>query len=270
MFSFRCDELEVVVYESNDALGAAAADDLAGILRERVAQQGEASVILATGNSQLSFAKALSSKDGIPWDRISVFHMDEYLGLSDQHPASFRRYIRRQLTDIVHPRAFYGMEGDAPDMEREMERYAALLQEKAPVACVLGIGENGHLAFNDPPANFADPQPLRIIELAPASRQQQVGEGHFPALDDVPQQAVTLTIPVLLGVPHVLCVVPERRKAEAVCKTLQGPVGPDCPASIMRTMAHVRVYLDQDSSSQLDLAQATMARAGPLSAPLRG
>jgi glucosamine-6-phosphate deaminase len=159
MFSFRCDELEVVVYESNDALGAAAADDLAGILRERVAQQGEASVILATGNSQLSFAKALSSKDGIPWDRISVFHMDEYLGLSDQHPASFRRYIRRQLTDIVHPRAFYGMEGDAPDMEREMERYAALLQEKAPVACVLGIGENGHLAFNDPPANFADPQP---------------------------------------------------------------------------------------------------------------
>jgi glucosamine-6-phosphate deaminase len=262
MLSFRCDEMDVVVHDSNDALGAAAADDLAAILGAHVAEQGEAAVILATGNSQLSFIKALRGKEGIPWDRISVFHLDEYLGLSDQHPASFRYYIRRQLTDVVRPRAFYALEGDAPDIEREMERYAALLKEKAPVACVIGIGENGHLAFNDPPANFADPNPLRIIELAPASRRQQVGEGHFPTYDDVPRQAVTLTIPVLLGVPHVLCVVPEGRKAEAVRKTLQDPIGPDCPASIMRTMAHVKVYLDPASALLLDLARGTGVHAG--------
>jgi glucosamine-6-phosphate deaminase len=177
--------------------------------------------------------------------------MDEYLGMSDQHPASFPRYIREKLVDHVIPRAFYPMRGGAADVEAELARYAALLEEHPPDACVLGIGENGHLAFNDPPADFETEASIHVVGLDRRCRMQQVGEGHFATLADVPRQAISLTVPALLAAERVLAVVPEARKAEAVRAALEGPVTPACPASILRTQAHVTMYLDTESASLL-------------------
>ncbi len=249
--TFKADQMQVKVYDSSDELGEAAADDLAQILDTAISERGETAIIVATGNSQLSFMKALRARDGIDWDKVRVFHMDEYLGIAPDHSASFRRYIREELTDVVHARAFYGVEGDAPDVEAELARYTALLRQYEPVACVLGIGENGHLAFNDPPADFDCPQLIQVVTLAETARLQQVGEGHFPSLEEVPEQALTLTIPALLDPPFVLAVVPEARKAPAVRAALEGPVTPDCPASFLRTREHVTLYLDAESVALL-------------------
>jgi glucosamine-6-phosphate deaminase len=249
--TLHIDRIPVHIFPSGEALGGRAAADLATILRAALEDKGEASVILATGNSQLQFMEALRARDDVPWDRVVVFHMDEYLGMSDQHPASFPLYIREKLVDHVHPRAFYPMRGDAPDVEAELARYAALLEAHPPDACVLGIGENGHLAFNDPPADFETEEVIHVVDLDRRCRMQQVGEGHFATLDDVPRQAISLTVPALLAPAHVLAVVPEQRKAEAVRAALQGPVAPGCPASILRTQPHVTLYLDTESASLL-------------------
>lgn len=245
------DRMRVSTYDSSDALGQAAADDLVGILRLAIAERGETAIIVATGNSQLTFMKALRARGDVAWDKVRVFHMDEYLGMSERHPASFRRYIREKLTDVVHPLAFYGIEGDAQDPETELARYSELMDRYEPVACVLGIGENGHLAFNDPPADFEIDRTIHIVTLTGRCREQQVGEGHFESLSHVPEQAITLTVPALLRPQHVLAVVPEARKAAAVKAALEGPVTPDCPASILRTQAHVKLYLDPKSASLL-------------------
>jgi glucosamine-6-phosphate deaminase len=245
------EQMEVGIWESNAAMGKAAASDLARILRRAIVELGEAALIVATGNSQLTFMEALRGEPGIAWDCVTIFHMDEYLGMPEEHPASFRRFIREKLAGPVGAHRFYGIAGDADDIGVEMERYRRLLEEHRPVACVLGIGENGHLAFNDPPANFASTRVMRVVTLAESARRQQVGEGHFATLADVPTQALTLTIPALLAPPHVLGVVPEARKAEAVRRALEGPVTPDCPASILRTHSNVRLYLDRGSASRL-------------------
>ena len=252
MKTVQYERIQVTIHDSNDAMGTAAADDLTDILVDAIATHGKASVILATGNSQLSLVTALRQKPGIAWDQVAVFHMDEYLGISAQHPASFRRYFQAKLVPFVHPRVFYGIKGDTRDVEAELARYTALLGEHQPVACVLGIGENGHLAFNDPPADFDTDRVIQVVTLDETCRQQQVGEGHFPTLNDVPEQAITLTVPALLKPTHVLGVVPEARKARAVKAALEGPVTPDCPASILRTVPHVRLYLDRHSASLLE------------------
>ncbi|MBN1641373.1 MAG: glucosamine-6-phosphate deaminase [Anaerolineae bacterium] len=249
--TLHVDPIPVHVFATNRALGARAADDLAAIIAEAIDERDHASLILATGNSQLSFMKALRRKPGIAWDRVVVFHMDEYLGMSSDHPASFPKYIREKLTDHVQPRAFYAIRGDAPDVEAELERYTALLARYPADACVLGIGENGHLAFNDPPADFETTETIHVVNLDRTCRMQQVGEGHFTSLEDVPRQALSLTVPALLAPAHVLAVVPEARKAQAVKTSLEGPVTPDCPASILRTKPHVTMYLDVDSAALL-------------------
>jgi glucosamine-6-phosphate deaminase len=251
MRTFQVDRMPVMVFSSNEELGARAAEDLGAILAPIIAERGLASVVLATGNSMLSLMQALRELD-IAWNKVVVFHMDEYLGMSERHPASFPRYIREKLTDIVRPRAFFPMRGDAPDVYQEIERYTDLMRQYPPDVTVLGIGENGHLAFNDPPADFETREVVRVVDLDPRCRLQQVGEGHFATLDDVPQQALSMTVPALLAPPRVLAVVPEARKAEAVRGALQGPVTPDCPASILRTQSHVTLYLDRDSASLLD------------------
>jgi glucosamine-6-phosphate deaminase len=245
------DKMTVAIFDSDDGLASSAAHDLALILSEAVSNNGSASIILATGNSQLPFIKALRVIPSIPWKRITVFHMDEYIGVSDAHPASFRRYMREELADVVHPLMLCGIIGDAPDVAAEMARYSELLREHDPVACVLGIGENGHLAFNDPPADFSASELVHVVSLADASRRQQVGEGHFSRVDDVPHKAISLTIPALLRPAHVLAVVPEKRKANAVRAALEGEVSPECPASILRTRSNARLYLDSDSASLL-------------------
>jgi glucosamine-6-phosphate deaminase len=244
-------QAQVEVFYNGTDLGVKAAHDLAAILKETLADKGEASIIVATGNSQLQFMAALREIPAIDWSKVRVFHMDEYVGMSDTHPASFRLYIREKLTDIVRPLAFYGVEGDAPDLEAELERYTNLLERYPADACVMGIGENGHLAFNDPPADFDTDETIHVVELDQRCRMQQVGEGHFRTIDDVPKQALSLTVPALIKPPHVLVVVPEQRKAEAVKAALEGPVTPNCPASILQRQANATIYLDRESSSLL-------------------
>jgi glucosamine-6-phosphate deaminase len=243
--------LRVGIFDDPVQLGEQAAADLAAALCSAIAARGQATVIVATGNSQLEFMRALRRRSDIAWQDVRVLHMDEYLGVSASHPASFRRYLHTHLIDAVHPGAFYGVQGDAPDVEAELDRYTRLLRAYPPDACVLGIGENGHLAFNDPPADFSTTELIHVVTLDEPCRRQQVGEGYFATLDDVPRQALSLTVPALLSARQVLAVVPERRKALPVRDALEGPVTPACPASILQRQAHAYLYLDQESSSLL-------------------
>src|SRR3954471_16423022 len=223
--TFTVEALAVRVYASQSDL----ARDVAGIahacLNEVLAQQSSAAVILATGNSQIQFLEALIALGGIDWSKITLFHMDEYLGIDANHTASFRRYMRERVEARVKPRVFNYIAGDALLPLDECERYAKLLQAQPIDLCCLGIGENGHLAFNDPPvANFLDPHRVKLVQLDDACRQQQTNEGHFPNIAAVPQYAFTLTVPALCAAKRMLCVAPEKRKAKAVRDALRGPI----------------------------------------------
>ena len=252
MLSLKYGELDVHVAVSNDELSAAAAEAFASAVRCALMEKAEIAVILATGNSQLSFARIVGERDDIDWSRISILHMDEYLGMREGHPASFRRWIQENIVQRVGPKAFHGVQGDHEPVEEELERYAGLLRELDPAICVMGIGENGHLAFNDPPADFETRDLIRVADLDEACRKQQVGEGHFASLEDVPHQALTLTVHALLRPETVLVLTPAARKARAVKVTLEGPVTPSCPASILQTQPQAHLYLDQESASLLD------------------
>lgn len=244
-------QLSVAVYPDNRSLGAAAAAKAAQILRNAIEAKGYANAILATGNSQMTMLKELRNAD-VDWSKVKLFHMDEYIGLPPDHSASFRRFLHEKIVDFVKPAAFYGVQGDADDIPAECARYADLLRRNPADLCCLGIGENGHIAFNDPPyADFSDPYWVKVVELDEMSRKQQVGEGHFPTLDAVPRQAITLTIPALLAARRMLCIAPEMRKAVPVREALTGPITTRCPASILRSVSHVRLYLDRDSASLL-------------------
>jgi glucosamine-6-phosphate deaminase len=244
-------EMSVVVHADEAALGRAAAEQAARVLREAVAANGEARAMFATGNSQLAFVGALPRED-VPWDRVTVFHMDEYVGVGPDHPAGFQRWIRERV-GVFHPRAAHYLDGRA-DPGEECRRYAERMADGPLDLCCLGIGENGHLAFNDPGiADFTDPLDVKVVTLDGDCRRQQVDEGHFPDLDSVPAQAMTVTIPALLRAATVLAIVPEARKAAPVHAALTGPVETTCPASILRTCPHVTLHLDQDSAALLSL-----------------
>jgi len=251
----RYGELEVVVHQSAEALGRGAAGRAAAAIRKEVDSRGRAAVVLATGNSQRGFLASLTSFE-LPWEKVSILHMDEYVGISEDHPASFRRYLREHIVEPVQPAAFYGIEGDAPDLEAELRRYEALLRAQEPCLCVLGIGENGHLAFNDPPADFHTTELVHEVTLDEACRRQQVGEGYFPDVAVVPARALSLTVPALLAPPTVIAVVPEARKAAAVRNTLEGPVSPACPASALRGAPNASLHLDPDSAGLLTASRS--------------
>jgi glucosamine-6-phosphate deaminase len=252
--------LPVHVEPTNRAMGQVAAQQFADLVDTYVQERGDIAVILATGNSQLTFLDALTSMPDVPWSRITVLHMDEYLGMAEDHPASFRRYMSEKLLARVSPKAFHGMRGDAASPEEEIERYTALLRDLEPVICVMGIGENGHLAFNDPPADFETDALVHVVTLDDACRAQQVGEGYFAGVDDVPAQAITLTVPALVQPSSVLVLAPEARKATAVARALEGPVTPDCPASLITTLTNTVLYLDEDSAAELSSRAAEPAR----------
>jgi glucosamine-6-phosphate deaminase len=189
--------------------------------------------------------------DGVPWSDTIVFHMDEYVGVGPDHPAGFERWIRERIVDPARPKAAYYVEG-LGDAGAECARYTDLLRTHPLDLCCLGIGENGHLAFNDPPvADFVDPRDVKVVELDAACRRQQVDEGHFPDIEAVPLHAITVTIPALLRAGRVLAIVPEVRKAEPVRDALTGPVSTRCPASALRTITHATIHLDPGSASLL-------------------
>ena len=248
----KYDKLPVAIYRSNQDMGQAAAGDARELMIKAIAQKGEANIILATGNSQLTFLAALRGLDGIDWSKVRVFHMDEYLGIDPGHPASFPLFLKKHLLDVVKPGAFHAVPNNPDNVEQACRDYEALLKAYPVDMVALGFGENGHLAFNDPPyALFDDPVWVKVIELAEASRRQQVGEGHFGTLEDVPTRAITLTIPALLAAKSVLCLVPEARKAKAVRACLTEPISEDRPGSILRRVNHAQLYLDQDSAARL-------------------
>jgi glucosamine-6-phosphate deaminase len=248
---FRVGVLDVRVYESAGTLARAACDDTIAALATAVDERGDASIMLATGNSQLAFLAELITRHEIDWTRVTAFHMDEYVGLPGSHPASFQRYMRERVAAHLPLRAFHYLDGSA-EPEREARRYGELLAGHPLDVCCAGIGENGHLAFNDPPvADFDDPVPVKVIELERASREQQVREGHFVTIDDVPTHAITVTIPALLAARRLLVVVPERRKADPVRRTLTDPISTACPATILRRRPHATLYLDTESAAAL-------------------
>lgn len=250
--SFKVDKLPVGVYADECAAGAAAAADMTAIIRDAVAERGRANLILATGNSQLAFLRALRAADGIDWSKVTVFHMDEYIGIDPGHRASFPRFLRQHFFDHVGGATFHPISGDAGRVAAICAEYEQQLRANPADAVALGWGENGHLAFNDPPyAEFDDPVWVKAIRLDEVSRRQQHGEGHFDSLDEVPTHAITLTIPALLAAKRVLCIVPEARKAKAVHECLTLPVSEDRPGSVLRTVEHAQLYLDPDSAARL-------------------
>ena len=244
--------LEVRSFPDRSAMGSAAADLVADAIRAACATRGEARVIFACAPSQNEFLDALARRP-VAWARVTVFHMDEYVGLRADHPQSFRHYLRTHLLErIAEPQAVHLIRAEN-DPLHEAARYGKMLAEKPIDVACLGIGENGHLAFNDPPvADFRDPELVKIVELDAICRQQQVNDGCFPTLEAVPSHALTLTIPTLLGAGLVSCVVPGQRKAIAVRDTLHGPVSTQCPASILRQHARAVLHLDPDSASLIE------------------
>jgi glucosamine-6-phosphate deaminase len=244
--------MTVRVFESKTALGTAAARQAGPILERRIREAGRARIILSAANSQLEMIDALARLSGPDWRAVEVFHVDEYVGLPASYPASFRLWVKTRFADRVNPGAVHYLAGDASDLDGECRRYAALLRAAPIDIAFLGFGENGHIGFNDRhEANFADPYAVRRVTLDERCRRQQVGEGHFPDLASVPREAMTLTCPTLISASHIICCVPDRKKAEAVKNALEGPVTPACPGSIVRTHAHACLYLDEESASLL-------------------
>jgi glucosamine-6-phosphate deaminase len=250
--TFSAGLMSVRVLDQTEDLAVDAALATQEYLQQLLARQTTVSAIFACAASQVRFLNTLVKLPKIDWSRIAVFHMDEYLGLSDNHAASFRRFLREHLVNPVQPGKVHYLAGDALEPIKECDRYASLLQAQPIDLCCLGIGENGHLAFNDPPvADFTDLRPVKIVKLDAACRQQQVGEGCFPNLDAVPQYALTLTIPALCAARKMICIVPDQRKAAAVQSAIKGSLSTACPASYLRQQSHATLYLDSDSASLL-------------------
>ncbi len=240
----------IKICENKKEMGYEAAQDAVKLLRAAVEQHGKARIIVATGSSQFDFLEALTSLEGTPWPNVTMFHLDEYIGLPEDHPASFRRYLRERLISKVRPGEVHLLNpGSSPS--KECKRVEALLQEAPIDIAFVGIGENGHLAFNDPPADFETEDAYLVVNLDTQCRQQQLGEGWFASLEDVPRQAVSMSIRQIMKSKHILCVVPEGRKAAAVAATLRSPVSPEVPASILKNHPSTILYLDRDSASLL-------------------
>jgi glucosamine-6-phosphate deaminase len=249
--TFQAGNARVAQYDSAVAAGVAAAARAARLIQTAIAEHGRARVIAATGNSQIPVADALVKED-INWQAVELFHMDEYAGMKANHPSSFRYWIRTRLAEKVHPRVTHYLEGDAIDLAAEMNRYSKLLLDAPIDVAFVGFGENGHIAFNDPPvADFNDPATVKLITLDEPCRRQQAGEGHFQNVESVPSKAATITCPGLFRASAWVCCVPEGRKAEAVRNALEGPISETCPASLVQRHPNASVFLDGNSASRL-------------------
>jgi glucosamine-6-phosphate deaminase len=248
--------LAVEVHPDRGAMGEAAARVVAGRIREQADRDGRAAVIFASAPSQNEFLSALRHDASVPWPKVIAFHLDEYVGVGPQHPASFRRFLTDRLFDHVRVKAFHGLDGEAADQAAECARYAALLQRERPGLAILGVGENGHLAFIDPPVcDFADPLDVRVVELDGPCREQQVHDGGFARLEDVPRTAFSLTIPFVMRVARAIAIVPGPAKRAAIHAALDGPVTAACPASILRRHPNATLFLDEESAALVERNQ---------------
>jgi glucosamine-6-phosphate deaminase len=249
---FNSGKIKLEVHPNRETAGAAAAQAAADELGRLSQLRKNIGVIFATGASQLAMLDALTAIPGLPWDHVQGFHMDEYVGLDENHPASFRRYLRERLTRRVAMRDFFEIDGNAEDIGSFSREYVQKLHLAEPQLCLLGIGENGYLAFNDPSeAHFDDPKEIKVVTLDRVCRQQQAAEGWFKSWEDVPKCALTLTIPTLFRVSKLIVSVPGSRKAAIVRRTLEEPIATDCPSTILRTHPDTTIYLDVDSAAEV-------------------
>jgi glucosamine-6-phosphate deaminase len=250
--SLQVGTLKIKLYSDSQAAGEAAAQAAAAAINRQARCPGDIGVIFATGASQINMLRALTAISDIPWSRVVGFHMDEYENLQPEDPASFRGYLRERLTSRVCMKEFNEIDGTRADLTQFCSEYTNKLRAVGPKLCLLGIGENGHLAFNDPSvADFSDPQDMKVVVLDAECKQQQFAEGWFSRMDEVPERAVTLTIPALFRVPTLIASVPGPRKAHIVYRALTEPITTACPATLLRTHPDCTVYLDQDSASEL-------------------
>ncbi|MCW8207858.1 glucosamine-6-phosphate deaminase [Verminephrobacter aporrectodeae subsp. tuberculatae] len=252
--------MKVEILQDKQALGRAAARAGADALRQALAEKPEAGVIVATGASQFEMLDALVQERGIAWPRVSIFHLDEYVGLPPSHPASFRNYLQtRLLARLPTPKAFVAIDGTARSIPDEISRLNGFITMHEIAVCFAGIGENCHLAFNDPPADFETRSPFILVNLDEACRRQQATEGWFPALDAVPRCAITMSVQQIAQSRKIILSVPDARKAAAVSAAIEGPITQDSPASFLRTHADCTLYLDPHSASLLQHTE----RRGP-------
>jgi glucosamine-6-phosphate deaminase len=248
---YRYRGLSIEIHDSKAASGCAAAR-VAGIhLKSVIEKTGHARFVVATGASQLDFLAALTADETISWQNTTMFHLDEYLGLLKSHPASFGRYLTERFIDKVHPGTVHLVNGEAADAEKECRRLGALLEEEAIDILFCGIGENCHLAFNDPPADFNALESYSVVALDEACRRQQLGEGWFQSMDEVPTRAISMSIPAIMRTKKIICVVPEQRKAVAVAQAVEGEVTPNHPASVLQRHPDVTLFLDKEAASRL-------------------
>ncbi len=238
--------MKIEIYNTAHELGKASAKHAASLLHIAIEINGAANIILATGTSQFETLNNLIAED-ISWNKVTMFHLDEYIGLPVTHPASFRKYLQERFISKVSLKAVNLINGEA-DPQEECDRLGALIEQHPIDVALVGIGENGHLAFNDPPADFETEQPYIIVDLDDACRQQQMNEGWFNSLDDVPQKAISMSIKQIMRSKNIICSVPDKRKATAVKNCLEKPISNIYPASILQSHNNCIVYLDKDSS----------------------
>lgn len=248
----KVENLRVEVYETREVMGRAAANDVRDAIIELLQTKGEVNIIFAAAPSQSDLYEGLLALD-IPWSQINAMHMDEYTGLEENNAQSFRYYLKKNLFEKVVFKNIHYIQGENEDVDAECIRYSKILTEFKPDIVCMGIGENTHIAFNDPPvADFSDPKMVKKVELDHMCRQQQVNDGCFPAINDVPTHALTLTIPALLSASHIFCIVPASTKAQAVYLTLNEEITEKYPSTILRTHPQAKLYLDQDSGKLLN------------------
>ncbi len=247
--SERIDRLTVHVYDSRISMGQAAGREATERIKRIIRDKGTANIIFAAAPSQNDLFASLLESD-IDWSRVRAFQQDEYIGISQDEPAGFGNFLRRTIYDKAEFKEVHYLLSDEDSVQEKMLEYEELLMKYPPDLSFLGVGENGHLAFNDPPvADFEDPKRIKIVELEKACRQQQVNDACFTSLDEVPAHALTLTLSFIGSVPEAICVVPNIRKAEAIRQALRGPVSTECPATLLRTLRDAVLYLDADSAS---------------------
>jgi len=240
------------VFKTKDEMAAAAASSVVQAIKHAIRGKGQANIVVGTGNSQSEMYAHLVASKGVDWFKVVMFHLDEYIGLAPGHPAGLRTYLMKYFVDKVGPlRAMYLIKGEAPDPVQECKRMGVLIQaHPIDVACI-GFGENGHLAFNDPPADFETEEPYLVVDLDKRCRMQQVGEGWFQSLEQVPTRAISMSVRHILKSKQLVATVPDLRKAEAVKNALEGPVTPQCPASIVQQHENCFIFLDEPAASRL-------------------
>jgi len=241
--------MKINVHEKASESGKAAAE-LGGQLLREALSSGDATIIVATGSSQLEMLSALVEQPDIDWTRVTGFHLDEYLGIGIDHPASFRKYLKERFVDKVPMKEFHYVDGEA-DSGKECQRLNEIISDSQVDVAFIGIGENGHLAFNDPPADFNTEVPFLVVELDESCRQQQFGEGWFPDLESVPTRAISMSVKQILKSTHIVCTVPDERKSLAVQQAVEGEVSPSVPASILQNHPNATLFLDKTAASRL-------------------